>query len=67
MLQVHCDAVRSEDSQMGTIAGGLQGDCTSVHKDNAISMPNDLAKVVAAWPSLSGDQKAKILATIEAE
>ena len=51
---------------MGTIAGGLQGDCTSMQKDNAISMPNDLAAVVAIWPSLSDDQKAEILTIIEA-
>ncbi len=51
---------------MGTIAGGLQADCTSMQKDNAISMPNDLAAVVAIWPSLSDDQKAQILAIVEA-
>ena len=27
-------------------------------------MPNDLARVVAAWPSLSDDQKAQILAIV---
>ena len=27
-------------------------------------MPNDLARVVAAWPSLSDDQKAQVLAVI---
>jgi hypothetical protein len=31
------------------------------------ALPADLAKVVAAWPDLSQDQKAKILAVIEAE
>ena len=30
-------------------------------------MPSDLAKLVAAWPDLSRDQKAKILALLEAE
>ncbi len=28
-------------------------------------MPDDLAAVVAAWPSLSDDQKAQILAMID--
>ena len=28
------------------------------------SMPNDLAGVVAAWPSLSDDQKAQVLAIV---
>jgi len=36
-------------------------------KDNAISMPNDLAAVVAAWSSLSDDHKAQVLAIVEAE
>ena len=30
-------------------------------------MPNDLARVVAAWPSLSDDQKAQVLAIVEAQ
>ena len=42
----------------------LQEDCTSMQKDNAISMPNDLAAVVAAWPSLSDDHKAQVLAIV---
>jgi hypothetical protein len=36
-------------------------------KDNAISMPNDLAEIVAAWPDISPDQKAQILAIVKAE
>ena len=28
---------------MGTIAGGLRGDCSDMQKENAISMPKDLA------------------------
>jgi|GEM_PF-5309142 len=64
-LQVHCTTVRSEDLQTGTIAGGLQGECISVHKDNAISMPSDLTRVVATWLALSQEQKGKILAIIE--
>ena len=28
------------------------------------SMPNDLARIVAAWPSLSDDQKAQVLAIV---
>ena len=67
MLQVHCNTVRSEKPPNGTLAGGLQTDCTSMQKDNAISMPNDLAAVVAAWSSLSDDQRAQILAIVEAE
>jgi len=38
-----------------------------MQKDNAISMPNDLAAVAAAWPSLSDDQKAQVLAIVEAQ
>ena len=38
-----------------------------MQKDNAISMPNDLAAVVAIWPSLSNDQKAHVLAIVEAQ
>ena len=38
----------------------------SVHQ-NASSMPQDLARVVAAWPSLEEKVKARILALIEAE
>ena len=60
-LQVHCNTMRSEDSQMGTLAGGLRGDCSDMQKENAISMPKDLAGVVAAWSSLSDDQKAQII------
>ena len=60
-LQVHCNTMRSEDSQMGTIAAGLRGDCSDMQKENAISMPKDLAGVVAAWSSLSDDQKAQII------
>ena len=57
--------MRSDDSQAGTIAGGLQGDCTSVHKDNAISMPQDLADVVATWESLPASARRAILQIVE--
>ena len=38
----------------------LYGTTKSAHQP----MPNDLARVVAAWPSLSDDQKEKILLVI---
>jgi hypothetical protein len=65
-LQVHCATVRSKPPPNSTIAGGLQGDCTYMQKDNAISMPNDLAAVVAIWPKLSDDQKTQVLAIVKA-
>jgi hypothetical protein len=37
-----------------------------MQKDNAISMPNDLAAVVAIWPKLSDDQKTQVLAIVKA-
>ena len=64
MLQVHCNTVRSENPPNGALAGRLQADCTSKQKDNATSMPDDLAAVVAAWPSLSDEQKALVLAIL---
>jgi hypothetical protein len=64
--QVHCNTVRSENPTNGTLAGALQTDCTSMQKDNAISMPNDLAAVVAIWPKLSDDQKTQVLAIVKA-
>ena len=68
MLQVHCNTVRSENPPNGTLAGRLQADCTSMQKDNAISMPQDLADVVIAWDRLSDNaQRAIILIVKEAE
>ena len=67
MLQVHCNTVRSDNPPNGTLAGGLHADYTSVQKDNATSMPDDLAAVVTAWPSLSDDQRAQILAIVKPE
>ena len=67
MLQVHCNTVRSDNPPNGTLAGGLHADCTSVQKDNATSMPDDLAAVMAAWSSLSDDQRAQILAIVKPE
>jgi hypothetical protein len=64
-LQVHCTTVRSEDSQSDTTAGGLHRDCTSVHKNNAISMPQELADVVAAWESLPASARRAILQIVE--
>ena len=64
MLQVHCNTVRSDNPPNGTLGGGLHVDCTSKQKDNATSMPDDLAAVVAAWPSLSDEQKAQIMTIV---
>jgi hypothetical protein len=44
-----------------SFAAELRGDCSDMQKENAISMPKDLAGVVAAWSSLSDDQKAQII------
>ena len=64
-LQVHCATVRSKPPPNSTIAGGLQGDCTYMQKDNAISMPHDLADVVAAWSSLPPSARRAILQIVE--
>ena len=48
----------------------MQSPNTSLHSKRVpeeYQIPDDLTEVVAAWPSLSDDQKAQVLAIVKPE